>query len=253
MTQQIIPTTVLTSTQSSVFPTEIYEQIIDSVYNNPYHHLPIASPEEMAFLKLITSTLYNSALTCRAWLPRSQYCLYRSIRLGPQFSTHRHEVFRRLTRSLLACPRTSDHIHMLAIQGSSASEVALETSFPLVMASRLPSLRALTLRQTTLLITSLFLGSIRTFPRLVTLVLSNVVFSNFVAFCRFLCAVPALRDLTLWNIIWQWGVPYEAMIRVIRNVPCVARLSLAFLTVSYFSILTTFFPRSDMTSPQGRE
>ncbi|KAI0703926.1 hypothetical protein C8Q76DRAFT_215066 [Earliella scabrosa] len=70
----------------------------------------------------------------------------------------------------------------------------------------------------------------QTFPRLVTLVLSHVVFPNFATFRRFLCALPALTDLTLWNIDWTSRVPYGAMVQFMGNVPCVTRLSLAFFS-----------------------
>ena len=221
--------------RSSVFPTEIYERIVDLVYENPYNDLPAMTPEQANYLRLVTSALHSCARACRAWFPRSQACLYRSIRLGDLFSQRRWDAASKWSRAVLAHPNIASRVESMTVQGSDAYDMGRpspltidgpEVSILSVMAGKSPSLRTLIVQEASLSVTSTSLGTISIFTRLVTLNLSWVTFANFAACRRLLCVFPGLKDLTLWEVRWRYWVPYGAMVYFMGNVPRVVRLSL---------------------------
>lgn len=89
-----------TSSPFPVFPVEVFETIIDA-----YTQFPNTERD----VKAMYSCLCASALTCRAWYPRSRLSLYRHIKIIGSIQ------FEKFLRTLLASPSYGDFVHHLSI------------------------------------------------------------------------------------------------------------------------------------------
>lgn len=177
-----------------VIPIELQEHVIDLIHDESYHNL--------------TATLWNCALTCRSWLPRTRRRLYRRV----EFHATLKKQGQLLVKVLHTSPEVADTVRELQI--SSDPEEELEDSqkrfdvrnvAPLIVLSgKLPCL------------TSLYIGHmlphlpparlplmLAGFPTLTTLELRAMAFTSFVAFQRMLAASPRLRRLSATSLAWK--------------------------------------------------
>lgn len=132
-----------TLVSESVFPTEIYERVIDHIRcdYSPYW----ATIEEFNQDNYqVVKTLCSCALTCTAWLPRSRVTLYRRLRL--------HNVERvtltLLVRALDDNPALQQLVEILEVMETVNSTGAsplrgIWHAWPIMLAGRLPRLRCL--------------------------------------------------------------------------------------------------------------
>ena len=91
---------------NGVFPVEVYEHIIDIIASTYRDVSPNHNPSEGRERR---KTLLACSLTCRAWLIRIRYHLYRTMTL------YKHDELLHLTALIKAFPVVGQHIEVLQI------------------------------------------------------------------------------------------------------------------------------------------
>ncbi|PIL25479.1 hypothetical protein GSI_13369 [Ganoderma sinense ZZ0214-1] len=136
------------------------------------------------------------------------------------------DVVRGLTHTITSSPLIASLIEHIIVSEVSPSKSGIASTLPLLLVNRLPKLRTITVRNTTLLVNAAFCYSIASFPGLTTLTLCSVNLGNVPALRRLLTALPRLDDLTLEWVdcetygMWETATLYES------RMPRVRRLSL---------------------------
>ncbi|KAI0709631.1 hypothetical protein C8T65DRAFT_648636, partial [Cerioporus squamosus] len=206
--------TTMASPGASIFPIEIYEEIISAVPTT-------------ALWRVETKTLLNCALTCRAWVPQSQRSLYFCIKLwmveetGPAGLARIQRLAQGLRRSSTLRASVRD-LEIIEIFPGNLAVNMPDTYYPrkpyaarvlhigtILAAGFLPHLHTLTFGTTNVhhhpMLPLAFHRSsfacLKHLPALVTLRLirMSIFFSDF---CKFLHGVPSLRELVLRRIVW---------------------------------------------------
>ncbi len=178
---------------TSVFPTEIYEHIIDSVglWRRPHQ------------------TLRNCSLTCWAWVPRSRLNLFRCISFASTGSEGIYRLARLLDeathlRSLIREVKISTGNH--PVEAGPQTRGALEI-LPVLLYGKLPTLQTLRLsamnrHSLPLSLHPSFFPSLAQFRTVATLVLYHVTFARSSDFVRTVASLPCLETLECGHVDW---------------------------------------------------
>ena len=178
---------------TSVFPTEIYERIIDFVgeWRRPYR------------------TLRSCSLTCWAWVPRSRLNLFRCISFASTGSEGIHRFARLLDEAahlqlLIQEVKISMGDH--PVGAGPQTREALEI-LPILLYGKLPTLRTLRLSAINrhalpLSLHPSFFPSLAQFRTVTTLVLYHVTFARSADFVRTVASLPRLRTLECGYVEW---------------------------------------------------
>lgn len=172
-------------------PTEVYEGIIDAL-----------GPD--------CATLAQCALTCRAWLPRSRYNLYRrtTLRSQAQLSSFSQTLHNSPVGSE-PCP--ADIVEELILWPMGITQRMFVNSACITLAGDLPRLKELSItldhdlshfRRAMRLDFSLPIH-IASFPNLKRLRLHNTVLNSFMTLGRAIVALPNLSSLDLSSVVWR--------------------------------------------------
>ncbi|GBE88104.1 hypothetical protein BKA93DRAFT_828435 [Sparassis latifolia] len=173
----------------SRLPLEVYDYIID------------LSREESSDERNYT-TLRSCALTCRAWLARSQYNLFHTVELNTREQLH---AFSKLIDQ---SPRLATFVQELIIKHPDDNKpFRLMTIFPIVFARKLPRLRSLTLESpyatpSVAPFHRIYFIAIHEFASITDLQLFHVEFRSFSDFARLVSNFPNLLAVECWNVSW---------------------------------------------------
>lgn len=177
----------------SIFPTEIYEHIIDAVGHSWKPH----------------RTLRSCALTCRAWLPRSRMNIFRSMSFASVGAEGIHKFSQILDNAphlqlLVEEVKVSMSDHPLGARPQTREAIEI---LPIILWGKLPVLRALRLsainRNTApLALHRLFFPCLSQFSTITTLTLYHVTYSRFGDFAQMLRALRNLRNLECGQVRW---------------------------------------------------
>ena len=213
---------------SSVFPTEIYEHIIDCIGQ----------------WKRSRKTLRNCSLTCWAWVPRSRLNLFRCISFASTGSDGIYRFSRLLDeatylRSFIQEVKISMGDHPLGARPQTRE--ALEI-LPVILYGKLPTLRTLRLsamnrHSRPLSLHPSFFPSLAQFRTVTSLVLYHVTFARSADFVRTIASLPLLKILECGQVEWlaQNGHSFDT-------------LSVSHLTFEG----ANYFPVGFRSSPAGR-
>ena len=178
---------------ASVFPTEIYEQVIDSLAQFQKPH----------------KALRNCALVCWAWVPRSRLCLFRSISFASTGSEGVHRLAKLLDeaphlRLLIQEVKLSMTQHPLGSGPQSRETIEI---LPFLLYGKLPALRNLRLSAMNrnarpLSFHSSFFPALAGFQAVTTLGLYHVTYARSGDFVRMIAILPNLQTLECGYIGW---------------------------------------------------
>ena len=221
-------------TSSSIFPTEIYENIIDLI-------------DDREYFKRI-STLKNCACTSHAWLPRSRIRLFQLLRLGWVSQAGLHKILDLWDRLpyLAHSVRELEIKHLVHWRNDNGvvPYAAHCVSIPVILAGKLPRLETLRIDNhifgaETLAFPRKAIFGLATFTRLRTLDIRNVFFANYGEFHRIVAAFPAL--LTLRMQITSWRSPVGGIAQAVypfqTRFPSIRRCEIAPIFPVSLSIL----------------
>ncbi|KAI0653631.1 hypothetical protein C8Q70DRAFT_596129 [Cubamyces menziesii] len=212
----------------SCFPTEVYEEIIQWV------PLGIRLPSKKSVEdhpEIRLSCLCSCALTCRAWLPASRACLYKSI----SFLSDDKTSLERFVRSLDTNPWLGTLVVYLNVYDLFPRRQAallppprdtILTTWAPMLAGKLPSLHTLQVGFVDHLSRHLlFIKCMRSFSAITTLVLDLSYLPTFADLLRFLTSFPKLQTVSSTRAI-QW--PVRGSIPPMRpdRFPAISRLFL---------------------------
>ncbi|KAI8986799.1 hypothetical protein BD414DRAFT_43358 [Trametes punicea] len=204
---------------SSVFPIEIYEQIIEDIGQEALDPIDRSPLYRSRALK----TLWSCALTCRAWVPKSNACLYRQLTFSqddvimrPLLQTlDAHPALRTLVTELTITRRNVTNTTRSSQAAVNASPFTRPDSvrcmlFPIIMAHRFPRLEHLRLNPDGdfyrgeetrgIIVHRAFLASLRTFRSVVKLSLCRVLFESYPDLEKILFAFPCLEIVALEDV-----------------------------------------------------
>ncbi|EIW52401.1 uncharacterized protein TRAVEDRAFT_61340 [Trametes versicolor FP-101664 SS1] len=186
--------------QCPVLPVEVFEEIIDAVggFWRPQH------------------TLKNCALTCRAWLPRSQLNLFRCIIVAPTGA----EQLYRLAHVLDVSPHLREFVHEIKVSMSkrqAGKQLTGREAFevlPILLSGKVPALRALRVsainkNASALILYPSFFATLPQLKSITTLELYHVTFARFGELARMLSILANLRDLKCGYVRWQSAGVYR--------------------------------------------
>ncbi len=183
---------------ASVFPTEIYEEIITIISEDPVDG---------------RANLCCCALVSRLWLFWSHRCLYRVLDFTGEAADEFKQI-ENLIRALRDIPHLCLRIQVFRFGVASqpsrrtydASRAALMHMWPIMVAGRLPNLRELGFAeggfQDTCNLNASFFASLTTFRTVTTLRLTMMGFS-YVRFMRLLSSLPSLGTLAMHKLEWN--------------------------------------------------
>ncbi|RDX45647.1 hypothetical protein OH76DRAFT_1407822 [Lentinus brumalis] len=183
---------------ASVFPTEIYEEIITIISEDPVDG---------------RANLCCCALVSRLWLFWSHRCLYRVLDFTGEAADEFKQI-ENLIRALRDIPHLCLRIQVFRFGVASqpsrrtydASRAALMHLWPIMVAGRLPNLRELGFAeggfQDTCNLNASFFASLTTFRTVTTLRLTMMGFS-YVRFMRLLSSLPSLGTLAMHKLEWN--------------------------------------------------
>ncbi|KAH9925099.1 uncharacterized protein B0H18DRAFT_1009809 [Fomitopsis serialis] len=172
---------------TAIFPTEVFERIIDYVW-----------PDQTR------RTLMACMFVCRAWFPRARVNLIYEIIL-------RHPRQLRLFAQLVGKrPALRPLIHILHIWPSRADDCKVMGTFPLMLAHHLPNLRSLSMRGLTTVRPiarypqshHLTFPILREFSFLTILMIGPVHFTSMTTFARLVGSFTSLTILVCQGITW---------------------------------------------------
>ncbi|KAI0754587.1 hypothetical protein C8Q80DRAFT_376110 [Daedaleopsis nitida] len=201
---------------TSVFPIELYEQIIDAVASC---YPRMARPHR-------DKTLQSCALTCTAWLPRSRMNLYRSVSFAAAGSAGLHRFARLLDSATHLQPLVSevkltmgDHPLGAGPETREAIEI-----LPIILCGRLPNIRSLRVSAMNrngapLALHRAFFPCITQFATVTKLVLYNVTFARFSDFAQMILSLGNLQTLDCGQVDWlawrSFSFPSQGITRLI--------------------------------------
>jgi len=179
---------------SSTFPVEIYERIIDRI---PYHDLR-DSPIDFQDVSFEYALLCACALTCRAWVPRSRVNLYRSISIKDSATV------KSLCASLNLRPQNGNFVQLVQVRnGTALSQIALH--FPRRM-KNIQVMEFVKLELTKIHPTLFF--NLSKFKSITQLGFKDVAFDGFSEYTKFVTAFPNVTRLYLSGT-QNWGSVFD--------------------------------------------
>jgi len=174
-----------------VFPTEVFEQIIDC-----FRDTWIGDNRSR-------SALLACALTCKAWLPRCRFNLVQTVDLWEQRDIYGFLRFLRAHPFLASSVKRVRLTAQYETRKKSTQHVAV---FPLMLARKLTALdhlRVSTVSFRATVVDPAFYWSLSEFPSITVLTLFDVDFSSVLQFARLISAIPSLTSLDCWGIEWS--------------------------------------------------
>lgn len=171
-------------------PIDVVEHIIDSIASSRIYF-----PDERR------RALYNCSLTCRAWLPRSQYHLYRSIHIKTVEQLDRLAIASRRPDA----PRLFSHLRELIVKNPPLSSSFLHL-IPLVLTKAISKVKSLHITSGPKSLQRIHpqaFFSMGLYESLTHLNLSRCVFSTFGDLRRTICHFPVLVKLQLDHCRWR--------------------------------------------------
>ena len=216
------------SVQSSTFSTEVFEFVIACI-----PQLPIS-------WRLRNRTLYNCALTCRAWTPTSQIHLYHTIHFY-QAGRGLEQTLHLLERTLVAHPNLSQFIKAVQIVHPAWSLVPVPCALQnvgVLLCGKVPNLESLSfhgappptnrgriLYPSRLTLHRSFFAAVTTFRELVALELVHTVFPTLGHLLRLLSGLLSLRSLAMFTVEVHGPLVADHIERIVRRLPSITCLA----------------------------
>ncbi|KAI0705270.1 hypothetical protein C8T65DRAFT_809800 [Cerioporus squamosus] len=198
-------------------PIEVFECIIEAMYNERYSYVSVAS-----------TTLASCALVCRAWRPRAQRVLFEFVLLRDKDGLYR---FREL---LDTSPELGTYVHTLELRGHLHVPYSPAVLFLTVLRGKLPNLLGLHIygfnkyekaagplpegvKELPCLPIHPYLPSLLpSISHIRALFLADVRFPSFGDFARLLSMLPNLKCLSCHGVSWA-GLGREPVCMVKRS------------------------------------
>lgn len=177
----------------SALPTELCERIIDFVADR-------GEGADDMWLPEVYPTLQACALTCRAWLARSRFHLFRVVGVGKQGKT-----FEDFVSLVEANPILQEFVYTFLVHGEAERKGSNFRLLPLKIPRLLRKLTTLNLQNDTLCPQPSFFASLRQFTNIQQLGFRSVAFQSVQDFRRMLCSLPNLQELAISYPRWLPG------------------------------------------------
>ena len=188
-----VDTCGITIMTSQTLPTEVCERIIDFVADR-------GEGADELWLARVFATLQACSLTCRAWVSRTRFHLFRIVGVGGH-----EKSLATFALFMDENPALHDFVDTFVMHGDSESPVTELHLLPLKIPQLIPKTRSIYIDGGILYPPSPFFASMRRFVNIEQLTLFGVAFHSLHDLRRTICAFKNLKELVLSYLKWLPG------------------------------------------------